>query len=77
QQSKAKTKKARSKRALRAAFSDTPLDQSLLNALVEVKLEVINVQQQVKKEPQDQEEKEKIQRKQKELISRYSNSALS
>lgn len=69
--------KARSRRALRAAFSDTPLDQSLLNALVEVKLEVINVQQQVKKEPQDQEEKEKIQRKQKELISRYSNSALS
>ncbi|EDK07573.1 adhesion and penetration protein Hap [Haemophilus influenzae PittAA] len=62
---------------MRAAFSDTPLDQSLLNALVEVKLEVINVQQQVKKEPQDQEEKEKIQRKQKELISRYSNSALS
>ncbi|HHF5434859.1 TPA: adhesion and penetration autotransporter Hap [Haemophilus influenzae] len=69
--------KVRSRRALREAFSDTPLDQSLLNALVEVKLEAINVQQQVKKEPQDQEEQEKIQRKQKELISRYSNSALS
>ncbi len=69
--------KVRPRRALREAFSDTPLDQSLLNALVEVKLEAINVQQQVKKEPQDQEEQEKIQRKQKELISRYSNSALS
>lgn len=76
QKSKAKTKKARSKRAARA-FSDTPLDQSLLNALVEVKLEVINAQPQVKKEPQAQEEQEKIQGKQKELISRYSNSALS
>ncbi len=67
----------RSKRALREAFSDTLLDQSLLNALVEVKLEVINAQPQVKKEPQAQEEQEKIQGKQKELISRYSNSALS
>ncbi|WP_112074644.1 adhesion and penetration autotransporter Hap [Haemophilus influenzae] len=76
QKSKAKTKKARSKRAARA-FSDTPLDQSLLNALVEVKLEVINAQPQVKKELQAQEEQEKIQGKQKELISRYSNSALS
>lgn len=77
QPSKAKTKKVRSKRALREAFSDTLLDQSLLNALVEVKLEVINAQPQVKKEPQAQEEQEKIQGKQKELISRYSNSALS
>lgn len=68
--------KVRSRRAARA-FSDTPLDQSLLNALVEVKLEVINAQPQVKKEPQAQEEQEKIQGKQKELISRYSNSALS
>lgn len=77
QPSKAKTKKVRSKRALREAFSDTLLDQSLLNALVEVKLEVINAQPQVKKEPQAQEGQEKIQGKQKELISRYSNSALS
>lgn len=77
QTSKPKTKKVRSKRALREAFSDTPLDLSLLNALVEVKLEAINVQQQVGKERQTQEEQEKIQRKQKELISRYSNSALS
>ncbi|HHE9970532.1 TPA: adhesion and penetration autotransporter Hap [Haemophilus influenzae 10810] len=73
---KSKAKKARSRRAVREAFSDTQLDQRLLNAL-EVKLEVINAQQQVKKEPQAQEEQEKIQGKQKELISRYSNSALS
>lgn len=72
QKSKAKTKKARSKRALSAAFSDTPFDLSQLKVF-EVKLEVINAQPQVKKEPQDQEE----QGKQKELISRYSNSALS
>ncbi|BBF06896.1 adhesin [Haemophilus influenzae] len=76
QKSKAKTKKARSKRALREAFSDTSLDLSLLKVL-EVKLEAINAQLQVKKEPQTQEEQEKRQRKQKELISRYSNSALS
>ncbi|MCK8914270.1 adhesion and penetration autotransporter Hap [Haemophilus influenzae] len=76
QKSKAKTKKARSKRALREAFSDTSLDLSLLKVL-EVKLEAINAQLQVKKEPQDQEEEEKRQRKQKDLISRYSNSALS
>lgn len=56
--------KARSKRALRAAFSDTQPDQILLNAL-EAALEVIDAQQ-VEKE-----------RKQKDLISRYSNSALS
>lgn len=68
--------KVRSRRALREAFSDTPLDQSLLNALVEVKLEAINVQQQVEKERLAQEEAER-QRKQKDLISRYSNSALS
>lgn len=76
QKSKAKTKKARSKRALRAAFSDTPFDLSQLNVL-QAALEVIDVQQQVKKEPQAQEEQAKIQGKQKELISRYSNSALS
>lgn len=76
QKSKAKTKKARSKRALREAFSDTSLDLSLLKVL-EVKLEAINAQLQVKKEPQAQEEQAKIQDKQKELISRYSNSALS
>ncbi|MCK9060480.1 adhesion and penetration autotransporter Hap [Haemophilus influenzae] len=76
QQSKAKTKKARSKRALRAEFSDTPLDLSQLKVL-QVKLEAINAQPQVGKERQTQEEQEKIQRKQKELISRYSNSALS
>ncbi|PRI64950.1 Adhesion and penetration protein autotransporter precursor [Haemophilus influenzae] len=74
---KSKAKKARSRRAVREAFSDTPLDLSLLNALVEVKLEVIDAQQQVKKEPQTQEEEEKRQGKQKDLISRYSNSALS
>lgn len=62
QKSKAKTKKARSKRALSAAFSDTPFDLSQLKVF-EVKLEVINAQPQVKKEPQDQEE----QGKQKEL----------
>ncbi|MEX4068068.1 adhesion and penetration autotransporter Hap [Haemophilus influenzae] len=72
QTSKPKTKKGRSKRALSAAFFDTPLDLSQLKVL-EVKLEVINAQQQVKKEPQDQEK----QGKQKDLISRYSNSALS
>ncbi|HHF4958690.1 adhesion and penetration autotransporter Hap [Haemophilus influenzae] len=70
---KSKAKKVRSKRA---AFSDTPLDISQLKVL-QVKLEVINAQPQVKKEPQAQEEQEKIQGKQKELISRYSNSALS
>ncbi|MEX4157794.1 adhesion and penetration autotransporter Hap [Haemophilus influenzae] len=68
---KNKAKKVRSKRAARE-FSDTPLDLSRLKVL-EVKLEVINAQQQVKKEPQDQEK----QGKQKDLISRYSNSALS
>lgn len=73
QTSKPKTKKGRSKRALSAAFSDTPLDQSLLNALVEVKLEAINAQPQAGKERQAQEK----QGKQKDLISRYSNSALS
>lgn len=72
QPSKAKTKKVRSKRALREAFSDTLLDLSL-----EVKLEAINAQSQVKKEHQAQEEEAKRQHKQKELISRYSNSALS
>lgn len=69
---KSKAKKARSKRALRAEFSDTLPDQILQAAL-----EVIDAQQQVKKEPQTQEEEEKRQRKQKDLISRYSNSALS
>lgn len=73
QTSKPKTKKGRSKRALSAAFSDTPLDQSLLNVLVEVKLEAINAQPQAGKERQAQEK----QGKQKDLISRYSNSALS
>ncbi|HHE9492098.1 TPA: adhesion and penetration autotransporter Hap [Haemophilus influenzae] len=73
QTSKPKTKKGRSKRALSTAFSDTPLDQSLLNALVEVKLEAINAQPQAGKERQAQEK----QGKQKDLISRYSNSALS
>lgn len=58
---KSKAKKVRSKRA---AFSDTQPDQILLNAL-EAALEVIDAQQ-VEKE-----------RKQKDLISRYSNSALS
>ncbi|WP_048955319.1 adhesion and penetration autotransporter Hap [Haemophilus influenzae] len=73
QKSKAK---ARSRRAVRAAFFDTPLDQSQLKVL-EVKLEAINVQQQTEKERQAQEEEAKRQRKQKDLISRYSNSALS
>lgn len=72
QQSEAKV---RSKRAARE-FSDTPLDLSQLKVL-EVKLEAINVQPQVGKERQTQEEQEKIQGKQKDLISRYSNSALS
>ncbi|HHF4839299.1 TPA: adhesion and penetration autotransporter Hap [Haemophilus influenzae] len=72
QPSKAKTKKVRSKRALREAFSDTLLDLSL-----EVKLEAINAQSQAEKERQAQEEEAKRQHKQKELISRYSNSALS
>lgn len=76
QTSKPKTKKARSRRAVREAFSDPQLDLSLLKVL-QVKLEAINAQQQVGKEPQAQEEEEKRQRKQKELISRYSNSALS
>ncbi|HHF4284771.1 TPA: adhesion and penetration autotransporter Hap [Haemophilus influenzae] len=71
QKSKAKTKKARSKRAL---FFDTQPDQILLNAL-EAALEVIDAQQ-VEKERLAQEEAER-QRKQKDLISRYSNSALS
>ncbi|HHE9998334.1 TPA: adhesion and penetration autotransporter Hap [Haemophilus influenzae] len=75
QTGEAKTKKARSKRALRA-FSDTLLDLSQLNVL-QVKLEAINVQQQTEKERQAQEEEAKRQRKQKDLISRYSNSALS
>lgn len=73
--SKPKTKKVRSRRALREAFSDTLPDLKL--KVLQVKLEAINAQQQVKKEPQTQEEQEKIQGKQKELISRYSNSALS
>ncbi|HHF3693784.1 TPA: adhesion and penetration autotransporter Hap [Haemophilus influenzae] len=68
--------KVRSRRALREAFPDTLPAQSQLNVL-QAALEVIDAQQQVKKEPQTQEEQEKIQRKQKELISRYSNSALS
>lgn len=76
QPSKAKTKKARSKRALREAFSDTLLDLSQLKVL-EVKLEAINAQSQAEKERQAQEEEAKRQHKQKELISRYSNSALS
>lgn len=76
QKSKAKTKKARSKRALREAFSDTPPDLSQLNVL-EAALEVINAQPQTEKERQAQEEEAKRQRKQKDLISRYSNSALS
>ena len=69
QKSKAKTKKAQSKRAL---FFDTPPDQRQLDVL-KAALEVINAQPQVGKERQAQEK----QRKQKELISRYSNSALS
>lgn len=76
QKSKAKTKKVRSKRALREAFSDTLPDQSQLDVL-QAALEVIDAQPQVKKEHQAQEEEEKRQRKQKDLISRYSNSALS
>ena len=68
---KSKAKKVRSKRA---AFSDTQPDQILLNAL-EAALEVIDAQQ-VEKERLAQEEAER-QRKQKDLISRYSNSALS
>lgn len=66
--------KVRSRRAARAAFPDTLPDQSLLNAL-EAALEVIDAQQ-VEKERLAQEEAER-QRKQKDLISRYSNSALS
>ncbi|HHF5697864.1 TPA: adhesion and penetration autotransporter Hap [Haemophilus influenzae] len=61
-------------KAKRAAFSDTQPDQILLNAL-EAALEVIDAQQ-VEKERLAQEEAER-QRKQKDLISRYSNSALS
>ena len=76
QKSKAKTKKVRSKRALREAFSDPLPDQSQLDVL-QAALEVIDAQPQVKKEHQAQEEEEKRQRKQKDLISRYSNSALS
>ncbi len=63
-------------RSRRAVFSDTPSDQSQLNVL-QAALEVINAQQQVKKERQAQEEQAKRQGKQKDLISRYSNSALS
>lgn len=70
---KSKAKKVRLKRAV---FSDPPLDQSQLDVL-QAALEVINAQPQVKKEPQAQEEQVKRQDKQKELISRYSNSALS
>lgn len=61
--------RVRSKRAL---FFDTPPDQRQLDVL-KAALEVINAQPQVGKERQAQEK----QRKQKELISRYSNSALS
>ncbi|HHF4738451.1 TPA: adhesion and penetration autotransporter Hap [Haemophilus influenzae] len=71
QKSKAKTKKVRSKRAV---FSDHQLDLSQLNVL-QAALEVIDAQQ-VEKERLAQEEAER-QRKQKDLISRYSNSALS
>ena len=46
--SKAKQKKARSKRALRAVFSDPPPDQSQLDVL-KAALEVINAQPQVGK----------------------------
>ncbi|WP_196252258.1 adhesion and penetration autotransporter Hap [Haemophilus influenzae] len=66
QTSKPKTKKARSKRALREAFSDTQPDQIPLNVL-KAALEVIDAQQQVAQAVQNQED----------LISRYSNSALS
>lgn len=69
---KSKAKKVRSRRALREAFSDTPPDQSQLDVL-KAALEVINAQPQVGKERQAQEK----QGKQKDLISRYSNSALS
>lgn len=65
--------KVRSRRAARA-FSDHPLDLSQLNVL-QAALEVIDAQQ-VEKERLAQEEAER-QRKQKDLISRYSNSALS
>lgn len=58
QPSKAKTKKVRSKRALREAFSDTLLDLSQLKVL-EVKLEAINAQSQAEKERQAQEEEAK------------------
>lgn len=75
QPSKAKTKKVRSKRALREAFSDTQPDQIPLNVL-KAALEVIDAPQQSEKDRLAQEEAEK-QRKQKDLISRYSNSALS
>ena len=61
---------------MREAFSDTLLDLSQLKVL-EVKLEAINAQSQAEKERQAQEEEAKRQHKQKELISRYSNSALS
>ncbi|HHF1540617.1 TPA: S6 family peptidase, partial [Haemophilus influenzae] len=71
QKSKAKTKKVRSKRAV---FSDPLLDQSLF--ALEAALEVIDAPQQSEKDRLAQEEAEK-QRKQKDLISRYSNSALS
>ncbi|HHF7305480.1 TPA: S6 family peptidase [Haemophilus influenzae] len=57
--------KVRSRRAARA-FSDPPLDLSQLNVL-QAALEVINAQQQVAQAVQNQ----------KDLISRYSNSALS
>ncbi|MEX4590337.1 adhesion and penetration autotransporter Hap [Haemophilus influenzae] len=60
-----KEKKVRSKRAARE-FSDTPLDQIPLNVL-KAALEVIDAQQQVAQAVQNQED----------LISRYSNSALS
>ncbi len=72
QKSKAKTKKVRSKRAV---FSDHQLDLSQLNVL-QASLEVIDAPQQSEKDRLDQEEAER-QRKQKDLISRYSNSALS
>lgn len=62
-------------RSKRAAFSDTQPDQIPLNAL-EAALEVIDAPQQSEKDRLAQEEAEK-QRKQKDLISRYSNSALS
>lgn len=71
QKSKAKTKKVRLKRAV---FSDPPLDQSLF--ALEAALEVIDAPQQSEKDRLAQEEAER-QRKQKDLISRYSNSALS